>query len=107
MRTDVAAEAAQSQVEHTGGATSVARWILTIAVFLIPLSFFPAAFSEFVLPKLLLARLLVTILALVLVAGWLRHGVVTWKRTALDLPLLAVVGSAAISTIFAVNRNLA
>jgi putative inorganic carbon (HCO3(-)) transporter len=86
---------------------AVARWILAIAVFMIPLSFFPAAFSEFVLPKLLLARLLVMVLALVLVAGWLRHGVVTWKRTALDLPLLAVVGSAAISTLFAVNRNLA
>jgi putative inorganic carbon (HCO3(-)) transporter len=107
MRTDVASETAQTQVEHTAGALPVARWILAIAVFLIPLSFFPAAFSEFVLPKLLLARLLVMVLALVLVAGWLRHGVMTWKRTALDLPLLAVVASAAISTVVAVNRNLA
>ena len=107
MRIDVAPETAQTQVEQTSGASPVARWILAVAVFLIPLSFFPTAVSEFVLPKLLLARLLVMVLAVVLVAGWLRQGAVTWKRTALDLPLLAFVGSAAISTIFAVNRNLA
>jgi O-antigen ligase len=47
------------------------------------------------------------VLIVVLVAGWLRQGAVTWKRTALDLPLLAFVGSATISAIFAVNRNLA
>jgi O-antigen ligase len=85
----------------------IGRWILAVAVFLIPLSFFPTAVSEFVLPKLLLARLLVMVLAVVLVAGWLRQGAVSWKRTALDLPLLVFLGSAAISTIVAVNRNLA
>jgi putative inorganic carbon (hco3(-)) transporter len=85
----------------------VARWILAVAVFLIPLSFLPTVVSEFVLPKLLLARLLLMVLAVVLVAGWLRQGAITWKRTALDLPLLAFVGSAALSTIFALNRNLA
>jgi O-antigen ligase len=80
---------------------------LAVAVFLIPLSFLPTVVSEFVLPKLLLARLLVMVLAVVLVAGWLRQGAITWKRTALDLPLLAFVGSAVLSTIFALNRNLA
>lgn len=107
MRIDVAAETTQTQVERATGAMPVARWILAIAVFLIPLSFFPVAVSEFVLPKLLLARLLVLVLAVVLVAGWLRQGAVTWKRTALDLPVLALLGSSAISTIVAVNHNLA
>jgi putative inorganic carbon (hco3(-)) transporter len=107
VRIDVAPKQAQTQVELTGGASPVARWILAVAVFLIPLSFFPTTVSEFVLPKLVLARLLVVVLTVVLIAGWLRQGAITWKRTALDLPLLAFVGSAAISTIFAVNRNLA
>jgi O-antigen ligase len=95
------------QVERSSVASPLARWILALAVFLIPLSIFPTVASESVLPKLLLARLLVMVLAVVLVAGWLRQGAVTWKRTALDPPLLAFVGSAAISTIFAVNRNVA
>jgi O-antigen ligase len=107
MRADVAPQTGQPQVERTTGPLPVARWILAVAVFLIPLSFAPTIVSEFVLPKLVLARLLVIVLTVVLVAGWLRQGAITWKRTALDLPLLMFVGSAAISTIFAVNRNLA
>jgi putative inorganic carbon (HCO3(-)) transporter len=105
MRIDVAHT--QAQVERTRATSPAARWILAVAVFLIPLSFLPTAVSEFVLPKLLMARLLLMVLAVVLVAGWLRQGAVTWKRTALDLPLLALLGSTAISTIVAVNRNLA
>jgi O-antigen ligase len=107
MRTDVAPETVQPHVERISGALPIARWILAVAVFLIPLSFAPTIVSEFVLPKLVLARLLVMVMTVVLVAGWLRQGAITWKRTALDLPLLIFVGSAAISTIFAMNRNLA
>ncbi len=42
-----------------------------------------------------------------LLVRWLRQGTVTWKRTPLDLPLLAFIGSAALSTVFAINRNVA
>ena len=107
MRADVASETVQTQVERTAAGSPLARWVLAVAVFLIPLSFLPNTVDEFVLPKLLLARLLVMVLTVVLVAGWLRQGSVTWKRTALDLPLLAFIGSAAISSIFALNRNVA
>jgi len=107
MRFDVAPETVQTQAERTTAGSPLARWILAVAVFLIPLSFLPNTVDEFVLPKLLLARLLVIVLTVVLVAGWLRQGGVTWKRTALDLPLLAFIGSAAISSIFAVNGNVA
>src|SRR2546427_7894131 len=106
MRVDVTPEKRQTQVAGPAPPLPVARWILAIAVFVIPLSFSPSLVDEFVLPKLLLARLLVMVLAVVLVAGWARHGAVTWKRSALDLPLLAFIGSAAISTVFAVNNNL-
>lgn len=106
MRGDVAAEAAPTPREHTAAAP-LARWILAVAVFLIPLSFLPNTVDEFVLPKLLLARLLVMVLAVVVAVGWLRQGAITWKRTALDLPLLAFIGSAVISAIFAVNGNVA
>ena len=44
---------------------------------------------------------------MVLLVRWLRQGSITWKRTPLDLPLLAFIGSAALSTIFAINRNVA
>jgi putative inorganic carbon (HCO3(-)) transporter len=107
VRTDVAPQTVQTRVERRPAGSPVARWILAVAVFLIPLSFLPNTVDEFVLPKLLPARLLVLVLTVVLVAGWLRQGAVNWKRTALDLPLLAFVGSAAISAIFAVNRNVA
>ena len=107
MRTDLAPAAARNPVNPPSKSSPVGRWILAVAVFLIPLSFLPNTVDEFVLPKLLLARLLVMVLTVVLVAGWLRQGAVTWKRTPLDLPLLAFIGSAALSAIFAVNRNLA
>ena len=44
---------------------------------------------------------------MVLLARWLQQGTVTWKRTPLDLPLLSFIGSAALSTLFAINRNVA
>src|SRR5437879_9345837 len=107
MRVEVTPNIVQSRAEPAVAALPVARWILAVAAFVIPLSFSPSLVDEFVLPKLLLARLLVMVLAVVLVAGWMRLGAVAWKRTALDLPLLAFLASAAVSTVFAVNINLA
>src|SRR5439155_3636937 len=83
------------------------RWILRIAAFLLPLTFLPNIVDEFVLPKLLLVRLVLAALIILLLVRWLLQGEVTWRRTPLDLPLLAFIGSAALSTIFAVNRYLA
>src|SRR2546429_408626 len=85
----------------------LARWILRAAVFLLPLAFLPNIVDEFVLPKLLLARLLIAVSVVALLARWLVQGTVTWKRTPLDLPLLAFIGSAALSAVFAINRNVA
>src|SRR5256885_13935266 len=107
MRVDVTPEKRQTQVAGPAAPLPVARWILAIAAFVIPLSFSPSLVDEFVLPKLLLARALVMVLAVVLVAGWVRYGAVSWKRTALGLPLLAFISSSAISTGFAVDINLA
>jgi O-antigen ligase len=59
------------------------------------------------LPKLLLARLLIAVLLVLSLLRWVRQGAVTLKRTPLDLPLLAFIGSAALSSLFAVNRNVA
>jgi len=60
-----------------------------------------------VLPKLLLVRLVLVALTISLLVRWVAEGRVTWRRTRLDLPLLAFIASAALSTIFAVNRNVA
>lgn len=78
-----------------------------MGAFLIPLAFLPNIVDEFVLPKLLLARLLIAVSVVVLLVRWLQQGAVMWKRTPLDLPLLAFIGSAALSTVFAINRNVA
>ncbi|HYV32788.1 MAG TPA: hypothetical protein VEO53_16995, partial [Candidatus Binatia bacterium] len=51
--------------------------------------------------------MLIAVSIVVLLARWLQQGAVTWKRTPLDLPLLAFIGSAALSTVFAINRNVA
>src|ERR1700694_618652 len=86
---------------------SIAGGILRMGVFLLPLAFLPNIVDEFVLPKLLLARLLIAVSIALLLVRWLQQGMVTWKRTPLDLPLLAFIGSAALSTLFAINRNVA
>jgi putative inorganic carbon (HCO3(-)) transporter len=85
----------------------VTRWVVRVLAFLLPLAFLPNLVEEFVLPKLLLARLGILILALLLLARWLKEGQVTWRRTAVDLPMVAFLVSAGISTVFAVNRNVA
>lgn len=83
------------------------RWVLRAGIFLLPLAFLPGIVDEFVLPKLLLARLLVIILAILLLIGWSLQRAITWRRTPLDWPLLAFIGSAALSSVFAVNQMVA
>ncbi len=74
----------------------------------LPLAAWPMGFDVLVLPKLALLRFLIVVLAGLRVASW-----ATFRRralregTALDLPLVAVVASAALSTLLAVNPNLA
>src|SRR3989442_14338167 len=87
-------------------ADRLAGWVLRLAVFLLPLAFLPNIVDEFVLPKILLARLLIAVSCVVLLARWLRQGTVTWKRTPLDLPLLAFIGSPAPSTVFSGNHHV-
>src|SRR2546428_13055289 len=86
---------------------ALARWILSAAVFLLPLAFLPNIVDEFVLPKLLLARLLIGVMVILLLLRWFAQVEISWRRTPLDLPLLAFIASAVLSTIFAVNRNVA
>src|SRR5438876_3505461 len=94
-------------VERTDLTDPFARWVLRAAAFLLPLAFLPNIVDEFVLPKLLLARLLIAVSVVLLLVRWIRQGTITWKRTPLDLPLLAFIGSAALSTVFAINRSVA
>ena len=93
--------------ERAPATDPIARWILRGAAFLLPLAFLPNLVDEFVLPKLLLVRLVLVALTISLLVRWVAEGRVTWRRTPLDLPLLAFSASAALSTIFAVNRNVA
>ena len=85
----------------------VQHWVLRGGAILLPLAYWPLTYDRYVLPKLLLARFLVLALALLLIARILTSRTVAIKRTPLDLPLLAFAASALLSTIFAVNANVA
>jgi len=107
VQAEAIAERTQTPLERGPASATFARWILRVAAFIMPLAFLPNVVDEFVLPKLLLARLFIAVSVVLLLVRWLQHGTVTWKRTPLDLPLLAFIGSAALSTVFAINRNVA
>ena len=82
------------------------RATLAGCAFALPLAVLWNASDSYVLPKLLIVRTL----ALLLAALWLARGVLERqllvRRTLLEIPLLAFVVSAGISTLFAVNHNL-
>ncbi len=86
---------------------AVQRWFLRAGAFALPLGFAWNTFDQYVLPKLLVARVLLLGLLILFVARAALGGRVMIKRTPLDLPLLALLASAAISTVLAENQNVA
>jgi hypothetical protein len=86
---------------------AIERWFLRAGVFVLPLGFGWNTFDQYVLPKLLIARVIVLGLLILFVARVALSGTVMVKRTPLDLPLLALLASAAVSTFFAENQNVA
>ena len=86
---------------------AVPRWLMRAGVFILPLAYLPNLVDGYVLPKLLLTRLLVILFGALLALRWMTTGRVTWKRTAIDLPLVAFIGSALLSSLFAFNRDVA
>ena len=89
-----------------GGLERAQLWLVRLGAFLLPLVVLWSTNDPVVLPKLLAARALVLLLATLFVARWLRGGMKV-LRTPLDLPILAYVASAGVSTVLAANRNLA
>ena len=88
------------------GLCSVQLWLVRAGAFALPLVVLWSTNDQVVLPKLLAARALVVILAALLMARWAR-GELKIRRTPIDLPILACVISAGVSTVFAANANLA
>jgi O-antigen ligase len=82
------------------------RWLLRVGLFILPLAYAWNTYDQFVLPKLLVARLLLFSLLILFAARTVRSGVLLWKRTPLDLPLAAFLGSAVLATVFATNANI-
>lgn len=60
---------------------------------MLPLLYLRNTYDEFVLPKLLLARLLAVSLLALLAIRWAAEGRLVIRRTPLDLPLLACQAS--------------
>jgi putative inorganic carbon (HCO3(-)) transporter len=86
---------------------TIQRWVLRAGLFLLPLAYTWNTYDRWVLPKLLLGRLLVIVLLALLVARVLVDRRLVLKRTPLDLPIAAFLASAALSTAFATNLNVA
>src|SRR5882672_4371730 len=80
----------------------VQRGLLWLGACLLPLVFLWSTNDPIVLPKLLAARALILLLACLVLVRWLR-GELKVRRTPLDLPMLAYVASAGLSTSFAAN----
>jgi len=74
---------------------------------MLPLAYSPFTYDQYVLPKLLLGRLLVAVLLVLYCARAAAGRALVIRRTPLDIPLLLFVASAALSTVFAENRNVA
>ena len=85
----------------------IERWFLRAGLFLLPVAFWWDTYDRYVLPKLLVARVLVIGLLILYTAKALSTRTIQFKRTPLDLPLLAFLASAAVSTVFAENLNIA
>ena len=80
--------------------------LVCVGAFLLPLVVLWSTNDPIILPKLLAARVLILLLAALFLVRWLR-GETKVRRTPLDLPMLAYVASAGVSTLFAANANLA
>ena len=82
------------------------KWVLRLGAVALPLVYWPLTYDHYVLPKLLFARLIVLVLALLLIAQWTVARKIGIKRTPLDLPLLAFIASAVLSALVGVNLNI-
>ena len=80
--------------------------VVCVGAFLLPMVFLWSTNDPVILPKLLAARLLILVLAALFIARWFR-GEIKLRRTPLDLPIVAYVASAVVSTLFSANVNLA
>jgi hypothetical protein len=93
--------------ERSLALVTIRRWVLRAGLFLLPLAYTWNTYDRRALPKLLVGRLLVIVLLALLVARVLVNRRLVLKRTPLDLPLAAFLVSAALSTAFATNLNVA
>jgi putative inorganic carbon (HCO3(-)) transporter len=100
-----AAQRLHATRDAAGVLERVQAWLVRLGAFVLPLVVWPSN-DPVVLPKLVAVRMLILLLAAVVLARWL-HGELTVKRTPLDLPMLAYVASAAVSTVFAANMTVA
>jgi O-antigen ligase len=89
-----------------GGFALAQSWSVRAAAVALPLAYWPLTYDRYVLPKLLLARLVVLLLAALVCVRWWSSGEMGIRRTPLDLPLLAFVASATLATIVSVNVNV-
>jgi len=83
------------------------RWIVRAAVFALPLVYMPVTYDGYVLPKLLVARAAVIALLFVQLLRIASKRGLLLRRTPLDAAWLALLASAVLSTITAINVNVA
>ena len=106
----VATEAVRPRVAPADRALALAavqRWFLRAGLFLLPIAYAWNTYDGYVLPKLLLARVLLFGMLALFLLRYAVEGSITLRRSALDLPILAFLASAALSTVLAYNVNVA
>src|SRR5438067_2156841 len=86
---------------------AIQTWVLRGAVFALPLVYSPFTYDGYVLPKLLAARAVLIVLIALHLARFAvsRSGLV--RRSSLDVAWLVFLASAALSTLTAINANVA
>src|SRR5437879_13872737 len=103
---DVQTVMPRRRLELAARAATARLRALQLGAALLPLVYWPWTYDSYVLPKLLLARSLVLILAILLVIRLMAAGAIFIKRTPLDIPLLAFIASSLVSTLAGVNVNV-
>ena len=91
----------------SGRLAGVERWYLRAGLFALPLAYWWGTYDRYIVPKLLVARLLVIGMLFLFVFRTLVSKSLVIKRTPLDVPLVLFLASAGLSTLLAYNQNVA
>jgi len=84
----------------------ISYWALLTIAFLVPLAISKITYDSFDLAKLLTIQILIAIAIIARLIKFAKNGEFSFKRSALDLPIIAFLAANILATIFSVNPKL-